>query len=291
MTSPVRTYLAELHKIHAMGAGTDEVSLYNPLQNLLNEIGAKLKPKVFCIQNLKDLGAGFSDYGLYGANQLPKTDFGKLTPDIIAERGVIEAKAPSERVEIVADTDQVRDYWERYGLVLVTTFREFLIAGRDQFGRRENLEHFSLAETEEEFWALAARPATLPAELETRFTEFLTRVLLHNAPLTQPRDVALGLTFEEALACLGATTFDVHLNEEAYWANVPAKVWAYSIGGYQVMKKWLSYREYALLGRPLSAETARRLTTLRLLEPALDANYNAVRAETYPWPRAEQERA
>ena len=64
------------------------------------------------------------------------------------------------------------------------------------------------------------------------------------------------------------------------------------------MKKWLSYREYALLGRPLSAEeartlteTARRLTALRLLEPALDANYNAVRADPYPWPRTERERA
>ena len=76
---------------------------------------------------------------------------------------MIEAKAPSERVEIVADTRQVRDYWERYGLVLVTTFRAFLIAGRDQFGRRQNLEHFTLAETEDAFWALAARPAALPA--------------------------------------------------------------------------------------------------------------------------------
>ncbi len=144
MTSPVRTYLSELHEIHAMGAGTEEISLYNPLQNLLNEIGRRLKPKVFCIQNLKDLGAGFPDYGLYSANQLPKTDFGKLTPDIIAERGVIEAKAPKEEVTAVAGTRQVRDYWERYGLVLVTNFRAFLIAGRDQFGRRENLEHFTL---------------------------------------------------------------------------------------------------------------------------------------------------
>ncbi len=64
------------------------------------------------------------------------------------------------------------------------------------------------------------------------------------------------------------------------------------------MKKWLSYREYALLGRALHAEeartlteVARRLTALRLLEPALDANYKAVRAETYPWPRTERERA
>ena len=64
------------------------------------------------------------------------------------------------------------------------------------------------------------------------------------------------------------------------------------------MKKWLSYREYALLGRPLApeeartlTETARRLTALALLEPALNAHYNTVRAETYPWPRAERERA
>ena len=64
------------------------------------------------------------------------------------------------------------------------------------------------------------------------------------------------------------------------------------------MKKWPSYREYALLGRPLApeeartlSEVARRLAALRLLEPALDANYNAVRAETYPWPRTERERA
>ncbi len=64
------------------------------------------------------------------------------------------------------------------------------------------------------------------------------------------------------------------------------------------MKKWLSYREDALLGRPLSAEEARSLTetarrpaTLRLPGPALNANYNAVRADPYPWPQTERERA
>lgn len=77
-----------------------------------------------------------------------------------------------------------------------------------------------------------------------------------------------------------------------------ARVWATTSGGYQVLKKWLSYREYALLGRPLAAEearylteVARRLAALRLLEPALNANYNAVRTETYPWPQTERERA
>jgi len=33
------------------------------------------------------------------------------------------------------------------------------------------------------------------------------------------------------------------INEVANWRNIPAKVWSYYIGGYQVIKKWLSYRE------------------------------------------------
>ena len=32
------------------------------------------------------------------------------------------------------------------------------------------------------------------------------------------------------------------INEVAYWRNVPTRVWGYYIGGYQVIKKWLSYR-------------------------------------------------
>ena len=64
---------------------------------------------------------------------------------------------------------------------------------------------------------------------------------------------ALGLTLEEGLAHLGATTRDIYLNDVAYWRNVPAGVWSYTIGGYRVMKKWLSYRERSLLGRDLLA--------------------------------------
>ena len=33
------------------------------------------------------------------------------------------------------------------------------------------------------------------------------------------------------------------LNERALWRCVPAAVWNYKLGGYQVLKKWLSYRE------------------------------------------------
>ncbi len=94
-----------------------------------------------------------------------------------------------------------------------------------------------------------------------------------------------------ALECLGKTTSDIYLNDRAYWKNVPARVWEYTIGGYQVMKKWLSYREKELLGRGLTmdearyvTEMSRRIAAILLLEPALDANYQAVKAATYPWP-------
>ena len=72
-------------------------------------------------------------------------------------------------------------------------------------------------------------------------------------------------------ATLGATTCDVHLNDRAYWSNVPTAVWDYKLGGYQVLKKWLSYRERAILGRPLTPDevqhftaTARRIAALLL---------------------------
>jgi hypothetical protein len=104
---------------------------------------------------------------------------------------------------------------------------------------------------------------------------------------------ALGLSAEEALAQLGDQAVDVYLNDVAYWRCVPAGVWSYTIGGYQVMKKWLSYREQALLGRDLKPEEvwevmrmARRIAAILLLQPALNANYLAVKGNTYPWPKA-----
>ena len=63
-----------------------------------------------------------------------------------------------------------------------------------------------------------------------------------------------------ATTTLGETTFDVYLNKRAYWRNVPAAVWNYKLGGYQVLKKWLSYRERKVLGRPLLPEEARHFT-------------------------------
>ena len=59
---------------------------------------------------------------------------------------------------------------------------------------------------------------------------------------------------------LGTSTVDVYLNDHAYWRNVPAAVWNYKLGGYQVLKKWLSYRERKVLGRALRPEEVQHFT-------------------------------
>ena len=76
----------------------------------------------------------------------------------------------------------------------------------------------------------------------------------------------------DAVTTLGNTTFDVYLNDRAYWLNIPEAVWNYQLGGYQVLKKWLSYRETKVLGRSLLPEevqhftdTARRMAAILML--------------------------
>lgn len=104
---------------------------------------------------------------------------------------------------------------------------------------------------------------------------------------------ALGLSDDEAIRLLGQTTYDVFLNGNVCWRNVPENVWGFYIGGYQVIKKWLSYRERDILGRGLTLEEARevtgmarRIAAILLVQPALDKNYIRVKEATYPWERA-----
>ena len=66
----------------------------------------------------------------------------------------------------------------------------------------------------------------------------------------------------DATASLGRKTFDIHLNDNALWRNVPAAVWGYKLGGYQVLKKWLSYRERGVLGRALTPQEVLDLTKI-----------------------------
>ncbi len=80
----------------------------------------------------------------------------------------------------------------------------------------------------------------------------------------------------------GDTTFDVYLNDCAYWRNVPCAVWNYHLGGYQVLKKWLSYRESKVLGRPLLPQEAQHFTdTARRIAAILNYQQPHIRGLGY----------
>ncbi|MEU2282889.1 type ISP restriction/modification enzyme [Streptomyces sp. NPDC013178] len=79
---------------------------------------------------------------------------------------------------------------------------------------------------------------------------------------------------------LGEEVLDIYLNDHVRWQGVPSAVWHYKIGGFQVLRKWLSYREKRALGRDLTiaearafSAMARRITAIVLLGRELDANY------------------
>ncbi|MCE5191553.1 MAG: N-6 DNA methylase [Actinomycetia bacterium] len=192
MSDPVESYFSELRDIHNSGAGVAETSYYGPLAALLSAVGAKLKPKVTAIINLRNTGAGIPDGGLFTANQLKNTDPGAdLLLGQLPARGAIEVKGTSDDVFAVAGSEQVARYVDRYGLVLVTNLRDFALVGRnpDGVGVR-TLETCSLAKSETVFWGMAQQPRKYAESAGEGLTEFLRRVLLHNAPLSDPKDLA-----------------------------------------------------------------------------------------------------
>jgi hypothetical protein len=94
----------------------------------------------------------------------------------------------------------------------------------------------------------------------------------------------------KAIELLGPP-LDVSLNDAAIWRAVPTNVWEFRIGGYQVVKKWLSYREESVLGRSLTKDEAREVTSMvrriaaiMLMTDALNLNYASSRDSNYPWP-------
>jgi len=187
---PVETYLKELRDTRATGAGVDELSYYSALSNLFNEVGKALKPKVRCVMTLRNRGAGWPDGGLFTAHQFRRQADAEPPTGQLPERGAIEAKGVGKGVREIAQEEQVARYVERYGLVLVTTFREFLLVGQDANGRPLPMEEFSLAPDEPAFWRATAHPQRTANEQGERFCEYLRRAMLAVAPLSAPQDVA-----------------------------------------------------------------------------------------------------
>ena len=187
---PVEAYLAELRDIRASGA-VPETSGYGALATLLNELGHKLKPKVRCTINPSNAGAGIPDGGLFTANQFEKGAAAEPLPGQLPARGAVEVKPPSDNARVVAKSEQVLRYLEKYRQVLVTTYREFVLVGYDAEGKPHTLETYSLAPSESEFWALAAHPGSVAARAAgERLTEFLKRVMLRQTQIAAPQELA-----------------------------------------------------------------------------------------------------
>ncbi len=183
-------YITELRDLRATGAAVKETSFYPALANLLNGVGTGLKPPVRCVVHVASTGAGIPDLGLFTAEQFERRDVHEPSPGQLPARGVVEAKSPADDVEKVAKSEQVRKYLERYGAVLVTNYRDFLLVVKDAGGRISHAERCTLSASASEFWRDAQNPKLLAAAHDVPLTEMLTRVLLANAPVTQPRDVA-----------------------------------------------------------------------------------------------------
>ena len=187
LTAAVETYLTDLHRIRASGGSTGERSYYGPLENLLNAIGNTLKPKVFCVGELADQGAGHPDFGLYTAKQVQR---GRPKEGQVPECGVVEVKSAGDDAGLTAASAQVSRYWERYRLVLVTNTRDFVLVGEDATGHPATLETFRLAETAENFAQRLEHPRTFARAVGAGLGEYLCRALSHRAALTEPKDLA-----------------------------------------------------------------------------------------------------
>ncbi len=187
LAAAVEDYLTWLHWIRASGGATAERSNCTPLANLLNAVGGLLRPKVFCVAELADQGAGHPDFGLYAKRQVQR---GRPRPGQTPERGVVEVKSAAGDAWLTAESGQVSRYRERYRLVLATNLRDFVLVGEDAAGRPAKLETFRLAGDSEAFGRRLESPRAFAREVGAGFGEYLCRALSHRARLAEPKDLA-----------------------------------------------------------------------------------------------------
>jgi hypothetical protein len=187
---PVADYLTSLHA--SLGAGTPETSGYPALANLLNAVGETLKPKITAVIHPANNGAGIPDGGLFSSKELKKHGddreslFGRLKP----ERGVIEVKPLDKDLSAFESTEQVRNYLEAYGQILLTNYRSFALWSWNN-GKPERGEHYHFAPSETEFWTKAHALRADPKHPEyERPWQFLRRALLSTARIANPQDLA-----------------------------------------------------------------------------------------------------
>ena len=186
----LEAYLREVSEIRSSGSAVKETSYYPAISNLLNVIGETLKPRVICVLNIKNRGAGIPDGGLFSADQLQRRSAEEILDGTVPARGVIEIKSTGEDAWVIADGPQVSRYWEKYRQVLVTNYRDFVLVGQDAEGKPTKLETYRRAPSESAFWQAANQAGKTAARLSDSFDQFLKRILLNSATLSSPEEVA-----------------------------------------------------------------------------------------------------
>ncbi len=183
---PLDLYLDEIAKVKATKAGTKETSYYPAVAIVVNAVGHRLKPSVYCLHHPSGK-EGIPDFGLFEQTKFKKAEQPSWTEGISPERGVIEVKGASHSIKALLASKQITEkYLPAYGLLLATNLWQWRLVTAQGV-----VETFDIGDDEKAFWKLVhgARPDTL----RTRFNDFLERCLLTAAPLTKPSDLAFFL--------------------------------------------------------------------------------------------------
>lgn len=183
----VERYFSSVRDVHQLGAGTKERSYYPAFAELLNAIGQDLKPRVLCLSDLGNTGAGHPDFGLFATSQVQR---GEPRRGQVPERGVVELKGVGDDAWLTADTMQVTKYFGAYRMVLVSNIRDFLLVGEAPNGEAVRLESFRLAPDAQAFWELVSTPRRSAERIGLAFAEYLKRALTQSVQLREPKDLA-----------------------------------------------------------------------------------------------------
>jgi len=186
----LESYLRDAAMVRS--AGVKETSFYPALAALFDGVGKTLKPRVRCIIHPAGKGAGLPDGGFFTPDQLrgdPDT-FAAMKATLLPARGVLEVKGAADDAPTVARSLQVAKYLDRYGLVLVTNLRDFLLVEAGPDGAATVIDRYTLAPTEAAFWELVTHPHDGVQTHSATFADFLARAMRTAAPLTRPEDVA-----------------------------------------------------------------------------------------------------
>lgn len=188
-------YLRAMQAIVATSDATDELSYYPALSALLTAVGATLASPVTFVAHPRGTDDARPDGGLYSHRQLiaEALPAEALLSSVKPDHGVVEVKGVAVEIGTLAASTQVRRYWERYHLVLITNYREFALIGTSPTGAQLTLERFALADTALDFWSAARAPRPRATERGEALVEYLQRVMQATAPITTPEDVAASL--------------------------------------------------------------------------------------------------